>query len=197
MNRYIGYLSEDNNLNEKNAMTTVFDDVPINTGKKFNFNEYPDGYDPNSEASAAKDEETGPLAVRVKSKVWKTRNNAFEELCKKFEESSANDQIFYEYSSDLPKFIADSHPGAQEKALNTFKIYIEKLNGLGSLDSKDCIKILIDKAIAPGKSNIKKLSLDILCLIFEKSDKSGCFEGLIDSINSKNQKVINNIIYML
>ena len=61
--------------------------------------------------SESKEEETGPLSVRVKSKVWKIRQNAFDELIKKFDEASKGDPIFDEFGCDLSKFIADSNPG--------------------------------------------------------------------------------------
>ena len=62
-------------------------------------------------ASEPKEEETGPLSMRVKSKVWKTRQNAFDELIKRFDEAPKGDPIFDEFAGDLSKFIADSNPG--------------------------------------------------------------------------------------
>lgn len=140
---------------------------------------------PSGEAEAPQD--AGPLATRVKSKVWKIRQTAFEELAQKFQEADVSDPIFEEYRSDLEKFIADSNPGAQEKALDALKTYLQKKNG-ASLDTNNLVKTLIDKALGPAKPNTKALSNEILCLIYENMDKPAIFEGIIDSINQKNQK---------
>ena len=71
------------------------------------------------------------------------------------------------------------------------KNYLEKFKILGPVDPKETTKILIDKAISPGKANIKKIAIDIIYLIFEKSDKVLFFEALVESMNHKTQKVSN------
>ena len=96
--------------------------------------------------------------------------------------------IFNEYSNDLPKFINDANPGAQEKAIEALRVYVERRNGSG-IEAKNVVKTLVDKALAPGKPNIKKITLETLCIMFEKMNKQEILDGLVDSINNKNQKV--------
>jgi len=138
--------------------------------------------DENNHAS-----DSGPLSSRVKSKVWKVRQTAFEELIKIFTDASPKDSIFYDYAGDLSKFIADANPGAQEKAIEALKIYLQK-QGTDSLDTKSTLKVLIDKALGPGKPSVKKTSNEVLCLLFEKGDNQAIYDAINDSINHKNQK---------
>jgi len=133
-------------------------------------------------------QDTGSLQNRIKSKVRKVRQTAFEELAQKFKEAEKEDYIFDEYIGELPTLLGDSNPGAQEKAIEAFKVYLEKRNGSG-IDGKSVIKNLIDKALAPGKPNIKKITLEVICLMFENMEKKEIMDGIIDSINHKNQKV--------
>jgi len=168
---------------------TNFDDMPIGkAANKFTVSEYPEGMVPEESQNRPTEAEQGPLSTRVKSKVFKIRQNAFTELATKFKESSPEDPIFQEYASQFPIFINDSHPGAQEKALEAIKTYLEKSIDL-NLDIKTILTTLCDKAIGPGKTHIKKLSFEILTILFEKADKKPIFDALIESMNHKNQKV--------
>ena len=163
-----------------------FDELPVGkTG--FTLSAYPEGQE-GMEESQMQSQDTGPLQNRIKSKVWKVRQTAFEELAEKFREADKEDFIFDEYRGELPKLLGDANPGAQEKAIDAFKVYLEKRNGSG-IDGKSVIKNLIDKALAPGKPNIKKITLEVICLMFEHMEKKEIIEGVVDSINHKNQKV--------
>ena len=140
------------------------------------------------EENSQQTQDTGPLQNRIKSKVWKVRQTAFEELTQKFQDAEKDDHIFDEYGGELPKLLNDANPGAQEKAIEAFKVYVEKRNGSG-IDGKAVVKTLVDKALAPGKPNIKKITFEAFYAMFEKMDKKEIMEGLVDSINHKNQKV--------
>jgi len=164
-----------------------FDEVPVGKTGGFSLSAYPEGQE-GMEESNVQSQDTGPLQNRIKSKVWKVRQTAFEELAEKFREADKDDDIFDEYKGELPKLLGDSNPGAQEKAIDAFKGYLEKRNGSG-IDGKSVIKNLIDKALAPGKPNIKKITLEVICLMFEHMEKKEIIEGVVDSINHKNQKV--------
>lgn len=168
-----------------------FDEVPIGGGNRGTMmSEYPEGTDPSEfdgTAPGNKEEETGPLDKRLKSKIVKTRQNAFEELAGLIEKSDQSDPIVSEYAGEFIKFIAETNPAAQEKALLAFKAYVEKVSA-PAVDGKNAVKVLIDKAIGPAKPNTKKLSNELLCLFFEKLDKTALFEGINESIAAKNQK---------
>jgi len=46
------------------------------------------------------------------------------------------------------------------------------------LDGSEMIKVLIDKCVSPGKSNIKKLGLEILCELYLRREKNEIFEAI-------------------
>ena len=170
-----------------------FDEVPIGGGnRKGNatpFSEYPDGMDPAEFDPSASNqaEESGPLEKRIRSKIVKTRQNAFDELAKLIEAADEGEGIVHEYAGEFIKFIAESNPAAQEKAICAAKAYLAKVSA-PSIDTKNFVKVLIDKALGPAKPNTKKVSNEVLCLLFEKCDKTTLFEGITDSIGHKNQK---------
>lgn len=117
------------------------------------------------------------------------RMSAFEEMAELFgsDPSSCN-----EYYEEWPKLINDNNPGSQEKALLALKVFIEKSNQSqfsSRFDGRESIKVLIDKCIAPGKPQIKKVSLELIFDIFEKKDKSESFEAIQSQLQNKNQKV--------
>ena len=168
-----------------------FDDVPVGGGGfKSNgmvISEYPEGTDPNEMEQGNKEEETGPLEKRIKSKIIKTRQNAFEELAELIEKADPSDSIVSEYSGEFIKFISETNPAAQEKALCALKAYLSKVS-TPAMDSRGSVKVLIDKVIGPGKPNVKKVSTEVLYLFFEKLDKHALFDGINESIAAKNQK---------
>jgi len=158
----------------KSGQPSVFD-LPENAGTEM------------QEEQSGSAQDSGPLSSRVKSKVWKVRQSAFEELIRTFNDAKPKDSVFYEYSGELSKFIADANPGAQEKAIEALKIYLQK-QGTDSLDTRSTLKTLIDKALGPGKPSVKKTSNEVLCLLFEKGDNQAIYDAINDSINHKNQK---------
>lgn len=88
----------------------------------------------------------------------------------------------------MAKFVADANPGAQEKALEAFRLLLQK-EEVAAIDTRNITKVVIDKALAPGKPSVKKLASECVCLLFEKSDDiKPVFEGITDSIGHKNQK---------
>ena len=83
------------------------DEQPVGGGKKLEISEYPDDAGPMEmqEESAA----VLPLQVRLKSKVWKQRMSAFDELVELFQKDS---QSFEPYYEEWPKLINDNNPGS-------------------------------------------------------------------------------------
>ena len=81
--------------------------------------------------------------------------------------------------------------------MQAFLIFIKKCNKKAleqRLDGKETVRVLIDKCIAPGKTNIKKLGLELLFDIFEKRDKVEMFDVLNEMLKNKVQKVNFNCI---
>lgn len=169
------------------------DNRPIGGGQKIPFDE-PEFLDNNEGEIDKKTEE--PLSNRIKSKIWKIRQEAFEELTQLFKNSSPSDEIFIEYSLSLPKLINDSNPASQEKALIAFQTYLEKCpsSKISNIDFCETVKTLIDKCLSPGKPTIKLISNEVLLSLFEKAETLNTtnliFEGLISSFNNKNPKIV-------
>mmetsp|Transcript_27959 Transcript_27959/g.24628 ORF Transcript_27959/g.24628 Transcript_27959/m.24628 type:complete len:147 (-) Transcript_27959:2448-2888(-) len=138
--------------------------------------------------SARSHQDEGPLEERLKSKNFKVKMTAYSDLAQKYKDAeSENDPIFGQYASQLHKYINENNPAAQENAILALKNYLERVTEL-SIDVKNTLKTLVDKAIGPGKPNIKLVSMEVLLLIFEKGDKEVVFGAITDQIANKNQK---------
>lgn len=139
------------------------------------------------------EEETGPLESRVESKIWKTRAKAFEDLA---HELKSNPCLFDTFASSLTRFISDSHPGAQERALEVLQIYINSAPNLILSHSENLVKALVEKCISSTKASIKNMGsaliLDFLAEHRENFD--GFIEGLVQMLNNKNLKVQGSAI---
>ena len=131
---------------------------------------------------------------RLRSKIWKTRQSAIDDLIKAFtSQENPDDHIFSEYIEEFPRLASDSNLMAQDKALEAFIALINKANiGLiRDFARKDFMKIIIEKGYCTGKNNIKEKVLTIIYHFFEKIDRKSVIEGLIDLFPHKNQKVFN------
>eukprot|EP01017_Pseudomicrothorax_dubius_P022907 TRINITY_DN24676_c0_g1_i1.p1 TRINITY_DN24676_c0_g1~~TRINITY_DN24676_c0_g1_i1.p1 ORF type:complete len:265 (+),score=66.64 TRINITY_DN24676_c0_g1_i1:19-813(+) len=137
-----------------------FDELPIGGGakSKMMMEEYPPDYDPNAQAQDAGN--SAPLGTRLKSKIWKTRQGAFEELTTLIENAS-DESEYSEHSSEFITFVSDANPGAQEKALLLVKAFLEKAKRLHSIDPKDLSKVLLDKCFS-RKAQARKLAGEII-----------------------------------
>ena len=134
-------------------------------------------------------EETGPLEKRIDSKTWKTRSKAYEELTALLK--SDPNGPFADYASGLAKYIADSNPGAQEKALELLKVYVEAKPDFVLAHCESVIKALVEKGMASAKASIKTESSNLVLDVFavHKDNFEGYTAGLIAGINNKNIKV--------
>jgi hypothetical protein len=133
-----------------------------------------------------------PLAERLKSKLWKTRQLALNELIGLFSlVTEKNDEILTQYLDDFPRLASDSNLMAQEKALEAFFLLTNKANLeiFKTFNRKDFMKIIIEKGYITGKPNIKEFINNIISFFFIKIDKSSVIEVLLESLPHKNQKV--------
>ena len=147
------------------------DDVPIGGGdNKFLSEQPPPG---NNQANADADK---PLEDRLVSKTWNTRADAYKELEALFkkEEHGSRSQLFKDYSSKMATFLADSNPGALEKAIELFTAFVDRCDPkILSYEQKGYFKPLIEKCLGHAKSNIKAKSNETFLLMFEVSE---CFD---------------------
>ena len=133
-------------------------------------------------------QEEAPLASRLKSKIFKTRQTAYEELADLFKSKENNDPSCAEQVPELPEYIIDSNPGAQEKALICMKAYLESTDRVG-FSLRDCLKALFEKCLSQTKPSLKRCSNEILLNLFEKGDRSVVIEMTIEMLQNKNQTV--------
>lgn len=144
--------------------------------------------------------ETGPLETRVNSKNWKTRSKAYEELIKLLSQST---DLCSEYAGSVVKFLSDSNPAAQEKALEIANVYIKTSPALLVVQNETIVKSLIEKGIASPKPGIKNESMNLLLDFFasHKDNFEGFISGIFQCLSNKNLKiqvagisVVNHII---
>ena len=147
-----------------------------------------------------------PLSERLKSKIWKTRQIALDELIKLYSSATdPKDEVFAQFLEDFQRLAADSNLVAQEKALEAFKILIEKsdLAVFCGFKTKEILKVAIEKAYASGKNVLKEHVLSIVCFFYVKLDRRIVIETLLEGLPHKNHKVyifsyvITSIIFEL
>ena len=166
------------------------DEIPIGKSSAFTVSEYPPDYQENPNNLPIADSSVNiPLSERLKSKIWKIRQLAFEELAINFEEmdfSTINSMFSF---IEMTKFIGDSNPGSQEKALLAYKIYLNKLKKIEE-NLEETFKILFEKVLITQK--MKKIGIETLFLIFEKSaDKKDFSSVFLTLLTNKNPKTVS------
>lgn len=161
------------------------DDIPIGQKAKKIVDEYEEN------APSQQKQEDGPLHERLVSKAWATRAAACEELRKEFKKcTEQNDPIFKEYGHMMAKIIADSHPGAQEKALEVLDVFINYSQYAGQY-IEELIKVLCEKGLTASKPSNKQKASDCILQLLEVTEKfEDVLNYLLELINSKNLKVI-------
>eukprot|EP01022_Parablepharisma_sp_SALTPOND_P013285 TRINITY_DN1767_c0_g1_i1.p1 TRINITY_DN1767_c0_g1~~TRINITY_DN1767_c0_g1_i1.p1 ORF type:complete len:1819 (+),score=240.94 TRINITY_DN1767_c0_g1_i1:2754-8210(+) len=139
------------------------DDIPIGS------------HTPHSEPLA---DQTGPSAVpedtslgtRLLSKTWKTRFDAFAELAAAFS-SSENLDLVQTHGPLFKKYLADAHPGVQEKALEAFSILLDKDPSLHSLE--DTVTTIIEKCTVSMKVTVREKAMSVLLKLAKGTEMRG------------------------
>lgn len=167
----------------------IIDELPIGKSSNFQISEYPPDYDPSQPPL---DSEKLPLGDRARSKIWKTRIEAFEELAKLFEDKEKAEPTLEEFPiKEIAKFLNDSNPNALDKALICLKMALS-VGGNGGLEgvSEEVCKVIFEKCMTSTKPLTKKLAGEILFLLFEKLENAKVFNThLIGLLSNKNPKV--------
>lgn len=159
--------------------SSEFDEQPIGNKGKF---EVPESPAEDSEI------ENGPIGKRINSKNWKTRSRAYEELTGLLD--SADSELFIEHASAVHKYLADSHPGAQEKAFDVAKVFVKRNPELLLGFSESIVKVLVEKGMTSGKLLVKNETCSVISDFFAvHKDFEGFFAGVLYCINNKNVKV--------
>ncbi|CAK71124.1 unnamed protein product (macronuclear) [Paramecium tetraurelia] len=156
------------------------DELPVGQSKKnFMLEEFPPDFDPQQQEKVDL-----PLKQRIKSKVWKVRLQAYDEL--------ANDE---EMDSEcVIQIIQDIHIQCQEKALQIASKYFEKQNQIECSYQKEIIKVLLEKVLTQPK--LKQLGLQVSTQLYPNC-KSAFSEIIIQYLIHKNPKVVQATIALL
>lgn len=176
---------EDVPIKQINSNANNFDEKPLGkTGYKLDaLDEFPPEHNSFEVVNKNSDE---PLSNRLKSKIWKVRCQALEELAKDPQS---------DFVSNFATFFADSNVNCVEKALVAYKAYLEA-NLIGF--EQEILRIIVDKVYANGKTSIRIISVDILCMLFETlSDKGSYFEAVNQLLSHKNPKTVCSAINLL
>ncbi|CAD8141973.1 unnamed protein product [Paramecium octaurelia] len=156
------------------------DELPVGQQKQnFMVEEFPPDFDPQQF-----DKVDLPLKQRIKSKVWKVRLQAYEEL--------ANEQEI-EYECIL-QITQDIHVQCQEKALQIALKYFEQHHQLESSQQKEIIKVLIEKVLIQQK--LKQNGYQLAIILFPYC-KQAIFEIIIAELTHKNPKIVQATISLL
>ena len=104
------------------------------------------------------------------------RKTAFEELLAtigKFE-AGTNNSLMNEHASKWAKYLAEPNPGALEKVLECFQVYIDKCDPplLASIQNSIYAPIM-DKCLGAAKPSLKTKSMECMLLYFEVSENFG------------------------
>ena len=131
-----------------------FDELPVGQQNKFNIPELPPDISPQT--SPAPSSNSGTLAERLKNKNIKTRLEAFTELLKLFMDAGNSDNTISEHYNKFSKYIADTHPGIQEKALESLLVLIGKSPPQIEPSLTELINSLIERGLLLQRQQIKQ-----------------------------------------
>jgi hypothetical protein len=167
------------------------DDVPVGqTGSKpagdpFG-SEYPD------KSTGGESSSNKSLEEKLVSKKWNERASAYEELSEQIKKvKKSNDPLFYDHTEGFKKYLADSNPGALEKAVECYVEFVKKAsNSIISDMQATTIDLLITKSISHMKPTLQEKGMEAICCIIENTeDFEGVSEAVAKSVQSNNVKV--------
>ena len=130
--------------------------------------EYPDDFD---ESQLQKDntpsQSKGPSNILIESKLFKTRQQGFEQL----EQEILSDTAQYDLFVDWGKYVSDNQLGPQEKSLYALKAYLQKAPQplVDAIDAEALVRALISKCLSQGKPQIKKVIGELLPDLIRKT----------------------------
>ena len=122
-------------------------------------------------SSAEMADNSGPLEKRILSKNWSVRAGAYDELTKMATDAPSGCKADWvrEHLPQWKVYLKDNNPGALEKALNCFNIFIDKVHKslLSAEDVNGILSLLIEKCLTHMKPVLKKLAGESILLLFE------------------------------
>ena len=141
-------------------------------------------------------EETRTLTFdeKLNSGNWKARLEAYEEFLKRMPQEKQ--ALTAKYKDMFPKFLIETTPSAMEKGLQVVCQCLRSEDKLGQLrqgqldlDTRQLFRNLVEKIFAASKPNLAAIANELLCAVYEVSDKDTTNDCLKDLIGQKNPKV--------
>ena len=118
------------------------------------------------------------LDARLISKSWSTRSDAFTELIALLS-SPDNFDIAQSCASQFIKYLADPHPGVQEKAINAFSNLIKSYPSTVISYIEQITNVMLEKCVTAMKPAVKTRALETL---LELAKTNECKERLVKAI---------------
>lgn len=168
-----------------------YDEKPIGQHKEIpSLTEYATNEEEHSTNSLKEGSSAVTLAERLASKNWKTRLDAFTELAKQFSPGSTSPEVFSQHINLFARYLADSHPGAQEKAMDAFSALINCGIAIPQSNLNDLIVALVEKCLS-GKITIKNKGMEAIIFLLKSYSQQSIIATIIDLITpSKSPKVV-------
>ena len=137
------------------------------------------------------------LDSRLTNKAWKVRYDAFDELISLL--SLANNIETAQIQAPLfKKYLVDSHPGVQEKALDAFSALLKNYPSTVVSFIKDVVTCILEKCITSMKPSVKAKALDVLVEASKTKEISNLASIVVNNIDkSKVPKTIVGDIQVL
>ena len=169
-----------------------YDERPIGQHKEIpSLTEYPTKFGEKPQVKPQIEEKSQALSEKLISKNWKVRIEAFAELEKQIAAASTkSSEIFTQHACQFEKYLADPHPGAQEKALDVFFIFLNKGVEFPFTHLNDLVVILVEKCIT-GKNSVKYKGIDAIIELSKNHSCPSIISTIVDLIeSSKSPKII-------
>ena len=121
------------------------------------------------------------------------RKTAFEELQATIGryERNTDDDVMRNHVDKWPKYLLEPNPGAMEKVLDCFHVYIDKCSPALLTSIQDKIYApMMDKCLGAAKATLKAKAMDCMLLFFEVSENFApetldAFQALVKSNKPK------------
>lgn len=168
------------------------DDVPIgqHNPRPFQFAEQPEptssapsSVQPSSSAPLPQKAETGnSLSDRIKSKAWKVRCDAFEELANLLKSAdNAQPDLVVTHAPLFRRYVADPHPGVQEKVLDALVALLSRNAPAIFVSIPDTVAAIIERCVTSMKGSVRGKALDtVLELAKYEGARHSTLQAILD-----------------
>lgn len=148
---------------------------------------------------------TLPIEDRLSHKVWKARLSGYEELIRKFENSSSEDDVVFDmFNKDLTLFktiVTDSNVVAQETGVLLLTKYLKlgaSPQNVNRLQKTAIVESLCEKGLSSSRSGTKTKTIESLMLIIEYIDTPDLVvEDCLKFVKHRLPKLVSGVVMAL